>query len=60
MTSFESFSELCRKIEGIGSSLEKTALLASFLSELDEEELLVVPSFVMGSPFPAKIGRAHV
>ncbi|HPE63963.1 MAG TPA: ATP-dependent DNA ligase [Methanothrix sp.] len=53
MTSFESFSELCRKIEGIGSSLEKTALLASFLSELDEEELLVVPSFVMGSPFPA-------
>ena len=53
MTSFESFSELCRKIEGIGGSIEKTALLASFLSELDEEELLVVPSFVMGSPFPA-------
>ena len=53
MTSFESFSELCRRIEGIGSSLEKTALLASFLSGLDQEELLVVPSFVMGSPFPA-------
>jgi DNA ligase-1 len=53
MTSFESFAELCMKVEGIGSSLEKTALLASFLSELDEAELLVVPSFVMGSAFPA-------
>ncbi len=53
MTSFESFAELCKKIEEIGSSLEKTALLASFLSELDEAELAVVPSFVMGSPFPA-------
>lgn len=40
-------------IEGISGSLEKTALLASFLSELDEAELLVVPSFVMGSAFPA-------
>ncbi len=53
MTSFESFAELCSRIEEIGSSLEKTALLASFLSELDEAELLVVPSFVMGSAFPA-------
>lgn len=53
MTSFESFAELCKKIEEIGSSLEKTALLASFLSELDEAELAVVPSFVMGSAFPA-------
>jgi len=53
MTSFESFAELCMKIEGIASSLEKTALLASFLSELDGAELLVVPSFVMGSAFPA-------
>ncbi|HOO54891.1 MAG TPA: ATP-dependent DNA ligase [Methanothrix sp.] len=53
MTSFESFAELCRKIEEIASSLEKTALLASFLSELDEAELAVVPSFVMGSAFPA-------
>ncbi|KUK97115.1 MAG: ATP-dependent DNA ligase [Methanothrix sp.] len=53
MTSFESFAELCMKVEGIGSSLEKTAILASFFSELDEAELLVVPSFVMGSAFPA-------
>jgi len=53
MTSFESFAELCMKIEGIGGSLEKTALLASFLSELDEAELAVIPSFVMGSAFPA-------
>jgi DNA ligase-1 len=53
MTSFKSFAELCKKIEEIGSSLEKTALLASFLSELDEAELAVVPSFVMGSAFPA-------
>jgi len=49
MTSFKSFAELCMKIEEIGGSIEKTALLASFLFELDEAELLVVPSFVMGS-----------
>ncbi|MGC9515284.1 ATP-dependent DNA ligase [Methanocrinis sp.] len=53
MTSFKSFAELCSRIEEIGGSIEKTALLASFLSELDEAELLVVPSFVMGSAFPA-------
>jgi DNA ligase-1 len=53
MTSFKSFAELCMKIEEIGGSIEKTALLASFLFELDEAELLVVPSFVMGSAFPA-------
>ncbi|MGB3944137.1 MAG: DNA ligase, partial [Methanothrix sp.] len=53
MTSFLGFAELCMKIEGIGGSIEKTDLLASFLSDLDEAELSVVPSFVTGSVFPA-------
>ena len=53
MTSFDSFAELCARIEEIGGSIEKADLLASFLRDLEEEELSVVPSFVMGSPFPA-------
>lgn len=53
MTSFLGFAELCMKIEGIAGSIEKTDILASFLSELDEAELSIVPSFVTGSVFPA-------
>lgn len=53
MTSFLGFAELCKKIEEISGSIEKTDLLATFLSDLDEAELLVVPSFVTGSVFPA-------
>jgi len=53
MTSFLQFAQLCQNIERVGGSLEKTDLLASFLVELDDDELAVVASFVMGSVFPA-------
>ncbi|MCR3883887.1 MAG: ATP-dependent DNA ligase [Methanothrix sp.] len=53
MTTFLGFAELCSKIEGIAGSIEKGEILASFLSDLDEAELAIVPSFVTGSPFPA-------
>ena len=53
MTTFLGFAELCMKIEGIAGSIEKAEILASFLSDLDEAELAIVPSFVTGSPFPA-------
>jgi len=53
MTSFLCFAQLCKQIEEVGGSLEKTTILASFLAELDEDELAIVPSFVMGSVFPA-------
>jgi DNA ligase-1 len=52
MTSFLRFAELCQKIESIGSSLEKTDLVATFLNEIDEEELSIVSSLVMGTVFP--------
>ncbi|MEA2045689.1 MAG: ATP-dependent DNA ligase [Euryarchaeota archaeon] len=53
MTSFLHFAQLCQNIDRVGGSLEKTDLLASFLVELDDDELAVVASFVMGSVFPA-------
>ena len=53
MTTFLGFAELCSKIEGIAGSIEKAEILAFFLSDLDEAELAIVPSFVTGSPFPA-------
>lgn len=53
MTCFLQFAKLCQQIEAVSGSLEKTAMLASFLTELDEEELGIIPTFVMGSPFPA-------
>jgi len=51
MTSFRSFAELCSKVEGVSGSLEKIDLVAAFLSGLDDPELSVVPSFVMGTVF---------
>ena len=52
MTSFLQFAELCQKIEGISSSLEKIDQVAYFLNEIDEEELAIVPSLLMGVVFP--------
>ncbi|MHC1631988.1 MAG: ATP-dependent DNA ligase [Methanotrichaceae archaeon] len=53
MTRFICFAQLCQQIEEVSSSLEKTALLASFLGELEEDELAIVCSFVTGLAFPA-------
>jgi len=53
MTSFLQFAQICQQIESTSGSLDKTDLLAFFLAELAEDELAIVPSFVMGSVFPA-------
>jgi DNA ligase-1 len=52
MTSFEAFAEVCKKITGISSSLEMTTVVASFLKEMDEDELEIATRFIMGSVFP--------
>lgn len=52
MTSFETFAEICNKIEGISSSLEMTSVVASFLREVDNDELEVATRFIMGTVFP--------
>ncbi|OPY50964.1 MAG: DNA ligase [Methanosaeta sp. PtaU1.Bin112] len=52
MTSFLAFAELCQKVEATAGSLEKINLVAAFLSSLDEPELSVACSYVMGTIFP--------
>ncbi len=52
MTSFLAFAQLCQKVEAVSGSLEKIDLVAAFLSGLDESELSVACSFVMGTLFP--------
>jgi DNA ligase-1 len=52
MTSFETFAEVCKKLKGISSSLEMTSVVASFLKEVDDDELEIVTRFIMGSVFP--------
>jgi len=52
MTSFETFAEVCKKLKGISSSLEMTSVVASFLKEVDEDELEIATRFIMGSVFP--------
>ncbi len=53
MTSFETFAEVCRKIEGISGSLEFTSVVSRFLREVDDDELEIATRFIMGSVFPA-------
>jgi DNA ligase-1 len=52
MTSFLAFAQLCQKVEAVSASLEKIDLVAAFLSGLDEAELSVACSYVMGMLFP--------
>jgi len=52
MTSFEIFAEVCDKIKGISSSLEMTTVVASFLNEMDDNELEIATRFIMGNVFP--------
>ncbi|MBE0522118.1 MAG: ATP-dependent DNA ligase [Candidatus Methanoperedenaceae archaeon] len=52
MTSFEEFTEVCNKVEGISSSLEMTTVIAGFLIKVDDEELEIVTRFIMGNVFP--------
>ena len=51
MTSFQRFAELCQKVEGVSGSLEKIDLAAAFLADLDESELSIASSFIMGTLF---------
>jgi DNA ligase-1 len=52
MTSFLAFAQLCQKVEALSGSLEKIDLVAAFLSGLDEAELSVACSYIMGMLFP--------
>jgi DNA ligase-1 len=52
MTSFQGFAELCQKVEGVSSTLEKIDIVAAFLRELEEPELAIASNFVMGTVFP--------
>ena len=51
MTSFLAFAKLCQKVEAVSGSLEKIDLVAAFLAGLDEAELSVACSFIMGTLF---------
>jgi DNA ligase-1 len=55
MTSFLAFAQLCQKVEALSGSLEKIDLVAAFLSGLDESELSVACSYVMGMLFPPSL-----
>jgi DNA ligase-1 len=52
MTYFKKFAEVCEKLEGISSSLEMTSVVASFFTEVDDDELEISTRFIMGSVFP--------
>ncbi len=52
MTSFLAFAQLCQKVEAVSGSLEKIDLVAAFLTGLEEVELSVACSYVMGTLFP--------
>jgi len=55
MTSFLAFAKLCQKVEAVSGSLEKIDLVAAFLAGLDEAELSVTCSYVMGTLFPPSL-----
>ncbi|MHB8120079.1 MAG: ATP-dependent DNA ligase [Methanothrix sp.] len=55
MTSFLAFAKLCQKVEAVSGSLEKIDLVAAFLADLDEVELSVACSYVMGTLFPPSL-----
>ncbi|WNY28769.1 DNA ligase [Methanimicrococcus stummii] len=57
MTQFSEFTDLCIKIENIPGSLEMTDVFASFLKEVDDDELAVSCYMVMGEIFPAWTGK---
>jgi DNA ligase-1 len=55
MTSFLAFAGLCQKVEAVSGSLEKIDLVAAFLAGLEEAELSVACSYVMGTLFPPSL-----
>ncbi|MFQ6055684.1 MAG: ATP-dependent DNA ligase [Methanosarcinales archaeon] len=52
MTDFKEFAEVCKNIENISSSLQITDIVADFFKKVSNEELEIVPNFIMGNVFP--------
>ncbi len=52
MTSFLAFAQLCQKVESTSGSLDKTEIVAAFLATLDDAELAVACSYIIGTIFP--------
>jgi len=49
---FENFAEVCNKIKGISGSLDMTTVVASFLNEVDDNELEIATRFYYGKCVP--------
>jgi len=60
MTSFLAFAQLCQQVEAVSGSLEKIDLVAAFLTVLEEVELSVACSYVMGTLFPPSLDLVMV
>ena len=52
MTKFSDFADLCKKLEKNSKRNEKISLIASFLKNLREDEIIPTVSFLIGKPFP--------
>ena len=51
-TTFAAFARLCERLRATSSKLEKTALLAEFLTSLSDSDLELASLFVLGKTFP--------
>ncbi len=52
MTKFSDFADLCNKLEKNTKRNEKRSLIASFLKNLRDDEIIPTVSFLIGKPFP--------
>jgi len=52
MTKFSEFAYLCQNLEQNTKRNEKISLIASFLKNLREDEIIPTVSFLLGKPFP--------
>lgn len=57
-TPFSDFAELCENLSSTSKKLAKISILSQFLQSLNEEELAVVPLFILGRAFPPGDSRA--
>lgn len=54
MGSFLAFAQICQKAAGIGSSLEKVEILAGYLRDLQEADLGIAATFLIGEAIPGQ------
>src|ERR1700689_1638164 len=54
---FQQFAELCQRLAGTGSKLEKRALMAEYLRALPVSEAGLAALYLAGVPFPETDGR---